>query len=150
MAWYKSLKATGGFGPVHPEIMDNGRQVFESERVSDTQTLEMIAEMYKATKYVLDPHSAVGVAGAKRSMSRASNVPHIALSTAHPAKFSGAVELALKDQKEFDFTKQVLPEDFVGLAEKEKRVTEVAANWQEVREIVKKQVEEDLKAESSA
>ncbi|KAH8837130.1 hypothetical protein MCOR27_006757 [Pyricularia oryzae] len=150
VAWYKSLKATGGFGPVHPEIMDNGRQVFESERVSDTQTLEMIAEMYKATKYVLDPHSAVGVAGAKRSMSRASNVPHIALSTAHPAKFSGAVELALKDEKEFDFTKQVLPEDFVGLAEKEKRVTEVAANWQEVREIVKKQVEEDLKAESSA
>lgn len=149
--WYKSLKSTGGFGPVHPEIMANGRQVFESERVSDPQTLETIADMYRATKYVLDPHSAVGVAGAKRSMQRApAGVQHISLSTAHPAKFSGAVELALKGEAEFDFAKQVLPEEFVGLAEREKRVVEVAADWEAVREIVKKQVEEDLKAQSSA
>ncbi|GAW27377.1 putative threonine synthase [Rosellinia necatrix] len=144
-AWYQSLKKSGGFGPVHADIMDAGRQTFESERVSDPDTLETIRSLYGRTKYVLDPHSAVGVAAAIRSISRTGvNVNHISLSTAHPAKFSGAVESALKDESNFNFSEQVLPAEFKDLLEKEKRVTFVENSWEKVGDIVKKQVEEDL------
>ncbi|KAF2971978.1 hypothetical protein GQX73_g1579 [Xylaria multiplex] len=144
-AWYQSLKQSGGFGPVHPDIMDAGRRTFESERVSDPQTLETIQSCYGRTKYVLDPHTAVGVAAALRSIAGSgANVSHISLSTAHPAKFSGAVESALKGEADFNFNEQVLPTEFKDLLQKEKRVTFVDNSWEDVREIVKKQVEVDL------
>lgn len=149
-SWYKSLKTTGGFGPVHDEILENGRRTFESERVSDAETVETIKASYKKTSYVLDPHSAVGVTASERSIARAgAQTHHISLSTAHPAKFSGVVTKALADEPNFNFEEQVLPEEFKALSTKEKRVTLVENSWEKVREIVKKQVEEDLKAESS-
>ncbi|OKL58802.1 Threonine synthase [Talaromyces atroroseus] len=150
LSWYQSLKSTGGFGPVHSDLLENGRLTFESDRVSDSQTIETIKSCYQETKYVLDPHSAVGVNAAKRSIARtAPHVHHISLSTAHPAKFLDAVTLALKDEPGFDFDSQVLPDEFKALASKEKRVTSVENSWEKVREIVKIQVEEDLKAEST-
>ncbi|KAH6609063.1 threonine synthase [Trichoderma cornu-damae] len=149
-AWYKSLKTTGGFGPVHDEILENGRRTFESERVSDVETVETIKSSYKKTSYVLDPHSAVGVTASERSIARAGlQTHHISLSTAHPAKFSGVVTTALADEPNFSFEEQVLPEEFKALSTKEKRVTLVENSWETVREIVKSQVEEDLKAEGN-
>jgi threonine synthase len=44
------------------------------------------------------------------------------LSTAHPAKFSEAVTRALDSSPHFNFERDVLPEEFRGLLEKEKRV----------------------------
>ncbi|KAJ3571307.1 hypothetical protein NPX13_g5428 [Xylaria arbuscula] len=143
--WYNSLKTSGGFGPVHQDIMETGRQTFESERVSDEETLETIKSCYSRNSYVLDPHTAVGIAAATRSIAGSSaNVKHISLSTAHPAKFSGAVEAALKDDPKFNFNEQVLPDEFKDLLQMEKRVTFVENSWETVREIVKKQVESDL------
>lgn len=148
-AWYKSLKRSGGFGPVHPDIMEAGRRTFESERVSDTETLETIRSCYSRTKYVLDPHTAVGVAAALISITGSGvNVIHVSLSTAHPAKFSGAVESALKSESDFNFEEQVLPAEFKDLVHKEKRVKFVDNSWEKVREIVKEQVEVDLARES--
>jgi threonine synthase len=149
-AWYKSLKNTGGFGPVHDEILEKGRQTFESERVSDAETVETIKSSYKKTNYVLDPHSAVGVTASERSIAGAdSQKYHISLSTAHPAKFSGVVTAALADEPNFNFEEQVLPDEFKALSTKEKRVTLVENSWEKVREIVKSQAEKDIKAESS-
>lgn len=48
------------------------------------------------------------------------------LATAHPAKFSEAVTRALVNSSEFDFERDVLPKEFVGLLEKERRVVDVA------------------------
>ena len=76
--------------------------------------------------YILDPHTAVGIAVALQSMTEAGGEPPIthtvALATAHPAKFAGAVRLALQDVEGFDFDTQVLPREFVGLEERERRV----------------------------
>ena len=128
------------------EILETGRRTFESDRVSDQQTLETIRSCYEQTGYVLDPHSAVGIAAAKRSLDRtSSHIPHISLSTAHPAKFSEAVKLALKHENRFDFEKSVLPPELAGLARMEKRVTMVENSWETVREIIKKQVAEDMR-----
>jgi threonine synthase len=146
LVWFQSLKTTGGFGPVSKEILDNGRRTFESDRVDDQQTLETIRSCYEQIGEVLDPHSAIGVAAAKRSIGRSgSHIPHISLATAHPAKFSEAVNLALKHENGFDFEKRVLPPELLGLAQMEKRVTTVENSWETVREIVKKQVAEDMR-----
>jgi threonine synthase len=67
------------------------------------------------------------------------------LSTAHPAKFSHAVELALRDQESFLF-ETVLPVQLQGLEKMERRVTDSPAEWKEVREIVRREVEEEKKA----
>lgn len=49
------------------------------------------------------------------------------LSTAHPAKFSEAVSQALGGLAHFNFNRDVLPKEFVGLLDKEKRVIDVEA-----------------------
>lgn len=144
LAWFQTLKETGGFGPVPKEIMEDGRCTFESDRVSDQETLETIKFCYKEIGYVLDPHTAVGVTAAKRSIYRSGpHMPHISMSTAHPAKFSQAVQLALKDESSFDFDKSVLPPELHRLSQMEKRVRFVENSWEVVREIIKKQVTED-------
>ena len=49
----------------------------------------------------------------------------IVLSTAHPAKFSEAVSRALEHLPNFDFDRDVLPKEFIGLLEKERRVIDI-------------------------
>ena len=142
--WLEELKASGGFG-VDVDISRKAKEDFESERVSDPTTLETIASIYSvktpAAKhgasqgtegmcakggYILDPHTAIGVAAARRSTEREpKDTHHIVLATAHPAKFSHAVELALKDNKSFAFP-HLLPEQFKGLESLPRRVTSVA------------------------
>lgn len=49
------------------------------------------------------------------------------LSTAHPAKFSEAVTRALQDTASFNFERDILPPEFKGLLEKERKVIDVEA-----------------------
>ena len=60
------------------------------------------------------------------------------LSTAHPAKFSEAVTSALSTSQGFDFERDVLPQEFRGLLEKERRVVDVD---EPNKELVKKVIE---------
>ena len=53
------------------------------------------------------------------------NIHQIILSTAHPAKFSEAVSRALEQLSTFNFDRDVLPKEFEGLLQREKRVIEV-------------------------
>ena len=53
----------------------------------------MIKKCYEQEGYILDPHTAVGVAVAERFADKA--VPTICLATAHPAKFTAAIEQAI-------------------------------------------------------
>lgn len=141
-SWLLDLKNCGGFS-VEPRLLDAARIDFESERVSDQQTLSSIRATYgqkgfveqpegsRSTAgtmsqggYILDPHSAVGVAGAYRSLGERPGTQHIALATAHPAKFSKAVEEALKEEKAFKF-QDILPEQFQGLEDLPRRKTTV-------------------------
>ncbi|KAI9725169.1 MAG: threonine synthase [Candelina submexicana] len=138
--WLEELKSNGGFG-VEEAILSAAKRDFESERVSNDETIDMIRKQYSyqtpaATsdassgtngtthngKYILDPHSAVGVVAAHRSIERARSADtiHIALATAHPAKFAAAVEKALEAEKDFRF-EDLLPEQFIGLDRLPKR-----------------------------
>jgi threonine synthase len=53
------------------------------------------------------------------------SVCQIVLATAHPAKFSEAVSRALHDCSDFNFERDILPEEFRGMLERDKRVTVV-------------------------
>lgn len=146
-SWLSDLKNKGGFGPVYKDVLESARRTFDSERVSDEETIKTIREIYDAEGYVLDPHTAVGVQAAQRSVKKAAEgVQHISLSTAHPAKFAGAVTMALEGAEGYNFEEKVLPPEFIGLDQKEKRVKDVANDWRAVRELVKLEVEEELKA----
>ncbi|WP_019529016.1 threonine synthase [Dasania marina] len=68
----------------------NVRDLFDSHAVDDEQTVKTIAEVYAASGYLLDPHSAIGVEAA-RAARRNSDVPMVTMATAHPAKFPEAV-----------------------------------------------------------
>ncbi|KAK7707505.1 threonine synthase [Diaporthe eres] len=149
-AWHKDLKAKGGFS-VYKAVLLSAQRDFESERVDDEQTVATIKDFYGRLGYILDPHSAVGIAASLRSVAGAgAEVPHISLATAHPAKFANAVDKALTGLEGYDFESKVLPKEFVGMHEREKRVAFVENDWKAVGELVKKQVEEELKEEEQA
>ncbi|KAG7005055.1 hypothetical protein G7Y79_00022g052760 [Physcia stellaris] len=117
--WQSQLKSQGGFS-VDEKVLEAAKADFSSERVSDTQTVATIQDVYRKGGYVLDPHSAIGVTAALRVAEMKPGCivwrwrRRIRLS-------SNAVELALKDDKGFDF-QAILPEQFVGLAELPKRI----------------------------
>ena len=67
------------------------------------------------------------------------NTTQIILSTAHPAKFSEAVSRARKEYFEFDFERDVLPEEFRGLLDKPRNVIDVPkADVELVKDVIKK------------
>lgn len=153
--WMKALKETGSF-TINKEVVQKARVVFDSARVSDEDTLNTISAYYQPASseqvpYVLDPHTAVGVKAAEEVTARHqfSLYPQgkdiiVSLATAHPAKFSEAVEAALKTSPGFDFNKDVLPVEFHGLLDKEKRIVTVE---RPDPELVMAAIEKELKAE---
>ncbi|MGO4387251.1 threonine synthase [Microvirga sp. 2YAF29] len=70
------------------------REEFSAEAVNETNVLDEMTETYRKTGYVLDPHSAVGTRAGRALLKTNPEVPVVALSTAHPAKFPDAVERA--------------------------------------------------------
>jgi len=61
--------------------------------LDDAGTEAEIGRLYRASGYLADPHSAIGIAGA-RARRPERGVAMIAAATAHPAKFPAAVERA--------------------------------------------------------
>ena len=159
--WLDDLKSRGGFG-VDPAVLKAAKQDFESERVSDNETIQTIRQVYSTVHlndsrlgstiasgnvptdgYIVDPHSAIGIAASWRSMKRTptQRLHHISLATAHPAKFVNAVDLALKGSHGYRFDK-VMPKEFEGLEARERRVREVKKSliWEGVRDIIEEGV----------
>ncbi len=72
--------------------LDAIRAGFSAGRSDEAETAATIARVDREAGYLLDPHTAVGVAVAERQIS--AGVPMVTLGTAHPAKFPDAVEAA--------------------------------------------------------
>ncbi|MEM7071285.1 MAG: threonine synthase [Pseudomonadota bacterium] len=70
------------------------KSIFMAERVSDPQTLKQIADHYKNTGMIIDPHSATGLATALRYQDKIDH-PLVVLATAHAAKFGETVMQAI-------------------------------------------------------
>jgi len=85
-------------GQVHFEdtLRDTLRDGIISAVVSDPQTLDTMSIMYHRHGYLLDPHGAVAVTGARMAREHLPlETKVVSLATAHPAKFPDAVRKAL-------------------------------------------------------
>ncbi|KAA1471958.1 tryptophan synthase beta subunit-like PLP-dependent enzyme [Dentipellis sp. KUC8613] len=143
--WMSQMKSDGRV-EVPVNVLEAARRDFTAERISDEQTLDTIREYFLGTpSYVADPHTAVGLSAAALIAPKNSpSTVQIVLSTAHPAKFSEAVTRALSGAKDFSFERDVQPEEFRGLLEKEKRIIDVEAPRVElVKKVIEAHVGED-------
>lgn len=102
--------------PKDAQAWRRARELFSAHRVDDAATLRTIGETYVRTGYLIDPHSAVGVAAARAELAvNKDDAPMVALACAHPAKFPDAVERATG-------TRPVLPPAIGDLMERPERV----------------------------
>ena len=69
------------------------KENFDSYKVDDKRTCDVIADVHAKTQYLLDPHTAIGLEAARQCW-KDKSVPMITLATAHPVKFPEAVEKA--------------------------------------------------------
>ncbi len=90
-AMMEGLRQSRGFGIPEPALAAI-RARFVAGRADEATTSRTIAETYARAGYLLDPHSAVGVAVAASLVG--GPAPVITLATAHPAKFPAAVKAA--------------------------------------------------------
>jgi threonine synthase len=107
---------------VSEEKHRQARADFASAAVSEEQTVATIREIYERSGYILDPHTAVGVAAA-RTVGAADA---ICLATAHPAKFGEAVTGAIGRSVP-------LPPPFEDLLERESRMAVLPADADAIR-----------------
>ncbi len=89
----REFRQTGAL-PADEAAWRGARRLFSGHRVDDAATLDTIADTYRQTGRLIDPHTAVAVAAARAELERDGAAPMVALATAHPAKFPDAVERA--------------------------------------------------------
>ena len=85
-----NLSQSGSF-TVAPAPMERIRSEFDAVRVDEAETAAEMGRTWREAGVVLDPHTAVGVAAARRALARDPATPVLVLGTAHPAKFPDAV-----------------------------------------------------------
>lgn len=73
--------------------LTRAQQLFSSYRCDDKGMVDLIRETYQDSDYLLDPHTAIGLAAA-RECRKSLDTPMVTLATAHPAKFPDAVKAA--------------------------------------------------------
>jgi threonine synthase len=98
-----------------PKSLSN---VVSGASVSDAETADCIAAVYRRTGYVLDPHSAVAYRAQERHHGRGDG-PTVVLATAHPAKFPDVVERAVGQAVE-------LPEGLAAMMDAEEHFAHIA------------------------
>ncbi|MBN8431150.1 threonine synthase [Microbulbifer salipaludis] len=113
-------------------VLDRARTLFASERVGDERTVEVIRAVFESTEYLLDPHTAIGVEAARRAR-KSSAEPMVCLATAHPAKFSEAVDKALPG------TSVPLPHHMQDLLEREERMQVLPNELSAVHDFISRQ-----------
>jgi threonine synthase len=87
------LAQSGGF-TLEAAPLEMIRRHFWARCVREPEVEAQIRDTYARAGYLLDPHTAVGVAAARRAGADDPATPMVVLGTAHPAKFPDAVERA--------------------------------------------------------
>ncbi len=83
----------GGRMPVPDDAWRRATALFAGHAVDDAATLAEIRQVEAETGYLVDPHTAVGMAAARAHASQ--GIKTIVAATAHPAKFPDAIEAAV-------------------------------------------------------
>jgi len=91
----QAFRQTGAL-PADEQSWRRASRLFAGHRVDDAATLDTMADTYRRSGVLIDPHTAVAVAAARAEVQEGGDTsPMVALATAHPAKFPDAVERAI-------------------------------------------------------
>jgi threonine synthase len=123
-----AFRATGSL-PTSDAEWQRARGLFEARRIDDTATRQSMAETFRETGELLDPHSAIAVAAARQAR-REPMVPMVALACAHPAKFPEAVEDATG-------RRPALPPPLADLLRRPERRPKLARNLRAIEDYVR-------------
>ena len=123
--WMNAFEESGRLN-VESNLHKKAEHDFSSARVNDEETLSIIRKIYHDHKYLLDPHSAVGVCAAKKIDLK---TPVICLACAHPAKFSKAIRKALG-------IGPILPYELESLKNKETHCNTVKADPEAIKKVM--------------
>jgi threonine synthase len=110
---------------LYGDDLEKLKQDVAAVSVIEQETLDELKHTYEKTGYILDPHTAVGVAAARRVQGETStdSPAFIVLGTAHPAKFAEIIEPVIGAKLRVPGQLQEV------IAQKEKTVR-IAANYQ--------------------
>lgn len=108
------------------ELISRMQESWLGESVTDAATLEVMAAVHDESGMVLDPHTAVGVAAARR---RPDSMQRMVMATAHPAKFPDAVVEATGVRPE-------LPTHLADLFERDEQFTVLPNNLGAIQNFV--------------
>ncbi len=126
--WMEGFAQDGRFD-VSEQQHQSLNELFAAFRLSDDETKEEMRRLYECSEYLIDPHSAIGVASA-RAVRSDDSVPMVVLGTAHPAKFPDAVRAATSQDA-------ALPPRVAHIMHDEERVEPVANDLESVKAIVR-------------
>ena len=128
------LSSKGRF-ELDTDALERIRALFAAGRCSEEQTRATIKTVYRESKYIVDPHTAVGINVARDLRNRGDiddTIPLVSLSTAHPAKFPDAIEQAIG-------VRPALPDHMSDLLEREERCAVLPNDAGEVARFVASQ-----------
>lgn len=97
---------------------------------SDLETAQTIESVFKAKRYTLDPHGAVGYLGLKKYLiENSTGEAGIFLETAHPGKFNEVVEKSIHQKID-------LPERLLQFVKKQKTSVVMKNDFEQLKEIL--------------
>ena len=115
---------------IPPKALAMMRQLFVGVGVGEAETSRAILSTFNESGELIDPHTAVGVAGAQRAGSGRRGAPMVVLSTAHPAKFPEAVQAAAGVAPD-------VPNAARGLAAKPERIDRLPADVEAIQAYIR-------------
>ncbi len=122
---FKAFAESGSIG-IPPKAAAAMRQLFSGQAVSEGETARTIVATLNETGEMIDPHTAVAMAAARRAKARPGDPPMVVLSTAHPAKFPEAVLAACG-------ASPALPAASMGLGDRAERFDRLPADAETVK-----------------
>ncbi|MEP6951480.1 MAG: threonine synthase [Ginsengibacter sp.] len=103
------------------------KNVMSSFSFSDYETMDILKEVYFKTKYLLDPHGAVGYGALEKYLQQHPGTAGIFLETAHPVKFYDVVEPII-------LQKVPMPDVVNNLLRFEKQSIKMKAKYKELKD----------------
>jgi threonine synthase len=126
----------GGGLRLHDQGLAKARELFSSYRMDDEEMLIVLNQVYQSSDYLLDPHSAIGMAAARAQRAN-TDTPMICLATAHPAKFPEAIINAGEIDGTANIETPTLPLGMQDLFNREERYRVLDNNIDQVHNFIK-------------
>jgi len=123
--WMKNFETSGKL-TIGSDLLKIAQNDFITSSVNDEEIIYAIRKFHKENKYILDPHTAVGVHAAEKTKLSS---PIICLACAHPAKFDKTIRYALG-------IKQEIPEELAILKNLETQSKSVPSEEKKIKKII--------------